>query len=292
MTTAPARPTPTRPTTPAKPTTPAAPAAKGFTVSNGPQQRGQRVILYGPEGSGKTTLASLIERSRFIDRDSDGTKGMHVSRVDGIDTFDDVISALSTPALWKDISTVIVDSGTVVQELATLAVVGVPKQGEAPKSLETVGGGYGKGYRMVYEKMLLFFAALDRHVEQGRNVVLICHSTTGNIPNPNGPDYLQHQLSLQQTSQGQLRTRAGGWADHVIFINRDVSVKEDTNKANATTGSRTLETVWSPWWVAKTRVFSVNGEERSLLPQIEYYDPRGEYAAHNTVLWQTLGFNK
>lgn len=289
MTTAPARPTPTRPTTPAKPTTPAAPAAKGFTVSNGPQQRGQRVIIHGPSGSGKTTLASLIEKSRFIDRDSDGTKGLHVSRVEGIDTFDDAMNALGTAALWTGIDTVVVDSGTAFQEMATLKVVGLPKPGETPKSIESFG--FGKGYRMLYETMLLLFAALDRHIEQGRNVVLVCHSTTGNTPNPSGEDYLQHQLALQQTNQGQLRTRAEGWADHVIFINRDVSVKEGSKKAGATTGSRSLQTVWSPWWVAKTRPFFVSGEKRSLPPEIEYYDPR-EYPAEAAEVWRLLGFNK
>lgn len=279
---------PVRPTPPAKPTTAAAPAAKGFTVSSGPKQKGQRVVIHGPSGSGKTTLASLIERARFIDRDSDGTKGLHVSRIDGIENFDQTITALRTPELWKDIDTIILDSGTAFQELATLAVVGVPKPGEAPKSIESFG--FGKGYRMVYEKMLMLLAALDAHVDQGRNVVLICHSITGNTPNPSGEDYLQHQLALQQNNQGQLRTRVEGWADHILFIARDVSVKEGTNKGTSK-GSRSIQTVWAPSWVAKTRPFLRGDQECGLPPEIEYYDPR-QYPTEAAEVWRLLGFNK
>lgn len=287
MTTAPARPTPTRPTTPAKPTT-AAPKTSKYTTSTGYKAGGKRVVVHGPPSSGKTSLCALIDKSKFIDRDSDGTAGLDVSRVDGVQTFDDVLEALNTPDLWKDVDTIVLDSGTAMQELATLKVVGQPKPGETPKSIESFG--FGKGYRMVYETMQLLLAALDRHVEQGRNVVLICHSIAGTTPNPSGEDYLQHQLALQQTNQGQLRTRVEGWAEHVFFISRDVSVAEGTNKGKSS-GSRTIQTVWSPSYVAKTRSFMLNGEKRSLPPEIEYYDPR-VYPVEAAEVWRLLGFNK
>lgn len=261
-----------------------------FTVSSGPQQRGQRIIIHGPSGSGKTTLAALIEKARFIDRDSDGSKGLRVSRVEGIETFDDAMLAMNTPALWEGINTVVVDSGTAFQQLATLSVIGETKLGEKPKSIEAVGGGFGKGFTMVGEKMNLLLANMDRHVEKGRNVVLICHSVTGEVSNPEGDNYLQHQLALMQTKSVHLRTRFEGWADHILFIARDVAV---TNGKGSSKGTRAIQTVWSPWWVAKTRTFITadDATERSLPTDIVYYDPRTDPEGAAEV-WRLLGFNK
>ena len=286
MTTPPARTTPSR-TAPTAPAAPASSTAK-FTTSTGMKSGGKRIVVHGPPSSGKTTLCSLIQRAKFIDRDSDGTAGLDVQRVDGVRTYDDVLEALNTPALWTGTDTIIVDSATAMQELATLKVVGKPAPGETPKSIESFG--FGKGYRMVYETMQLLLAALDRHVEQGRNVVLVCHSIAGTTPNPSGEDYLQHQLALQQNNQGQLRTRVEGWAEHILFISRDVAVAEGTNKGKSK-GTRAIQTVWSPSWVAKTRPFVVGGESCRLPTEIIYHDPN-QYPEDAAEVWRLLGLNK
>jgi hypothetical protein len=280
---APAR-TPSRPAP--KLTGGATPQGKKFQVSDGPTEGGKRIVVHGPPSSGKTTLCSLIQKARFIDKDSEGSQGLDVSRVDGVATFDDAIEALQTPALWEGIDTIVLDSATAFQQLATLKVVGTPKPGETPKSIESFG--FGKGYRHLFETMLLLLAALDRHIEQGRNVVLVCHSIVGNCPNPMGEDYSQHQLSLLQNNQGQLRTYVEGWAQHILFVNRDVTVKDGKGE---TKGTRAIQTVWSPWWVAKTRPFRVNGELRNLPTSIDYFDPN-KHPNDAAEVWRLLNLNK
>lgn len=279
------------PTTRTPPRTPPAstPTTKGkkFTTSHGPQVKGQRVVIHGPPSAGKTSLAALIKRGKFIDRDSDGTKGMKVSRVEGIASHADAIEALQTEELWADVGTIIVDSASAFQDLAIAQVVGPPGADGKVKSIESFG--FGKGYRMVYEEMMKLLAALDRHVDKGRNVVLVCHSTVGNVPNPAGEDFKQNQMDLMENGQGPLRKRVEGWADHILFIARDVAV---TDGKGSSKGTRAIQTVWSPWWVAKTRPFITANDatERSLPTDIVYYDPRTDPEGAAEV-WRLLGFN-
>jgi hypothetical protein len=133
-------------------------------------------------------------------------------------------------------------SATAFQQLATLKVVGTPKPGETPKSIESFG--FGKGYRHLFETMLLLLAALDRHIEQGRNVVLVCHSIVGNCPEPDGRGLFAAPALAPPEQSGpapHLRPRVG--RSTFLFVNRDVTVKDGKGE---TKGTRAIQTVWSP----------------------------------------------
>ena len=286
----PTRTPPTR-TTP-RPTPTGSPAAsstaKKFTKSSGARQQGQRIIVHGPPGVGKTTLVSLIDNVCFIDKNSDGTAGLDVSRVGGIETFDDAITALGTAELWTGIENIVLDSGSVFQRMAIERVVGKSKDGEAEKSIETVKGGFGKGYRFVYDAMHMLQQACDRHIEQGRNVILICHTTEGKVPNPAGEDFLQSRIDLIDNKQGPIRGRIEGWADHIFFIARDVAVSGGKGQSK---GTRAIQTQWSPWWTAKSRSFVAGGEQRSLSSEVMYPDPKKDPEGAAEI-WRLMGFNK
>ena len=54
-------------------------------ISTGTVPRAQKVVLYGVEGIGKTTLASKMPDALFIDTEG-GTAHMDVKRIDGVNT--------------------------------------------------------------------------------------------------------------------------------------------------------------------------------------------------------------
>lgn len=232
------------------PPPPAAPTSrKTFNVTKDNPPAGERIMLYGDGGLGKSTLASLLPDPVFLDVEA-STRKLDVARVGGVETWADMLDALRDESLWK-CKTVVVDSLTKAQELAvahTLATVKHEK-GQVVERIEDYG--FGKGYRHVFDTFLPLLAVLDRHVNKGRNVCVIAHQTTEKAPNPEGEDYLRYEPALQQPpKEGRIRDRVVSWCDHVFFLQLDKFVKD--NKAQGG-GSRTVYPQGRPTFVAKSR---------------------------------------
>jgi hypothetical protein len=252
---------PTRPgTTVPKP--PASQVSKSkITFAPIAKAKGQRVVLYGTGGVGKTTLACLAPGPvAFIDLD------------ESLPILQKQLQSISAPiplnisvASWKElraslqadgfdkVKTIVIDTATKAEELCiaeTLATV----RGEGGKVIHRIEDyGYGKGYQHTFDTFLPLLADLDKHVRAGRNVILVAHDCTTNVPNPNGTDYIRYEPRLQAPSSGKasIRYRMKEWADHVLFVGYDVAVDKD-RKAQGS-GTRTLYTSELPWFMAKSR---------------------------------------
>lgn len=216
---------------------------------------GHRIVIYGPGGIGKTTLCSQLPGPVAVfDLDESlgklGLEGM--LPVDGIESWQDMRTALQSDG-WDDVKTIVIDTATKAEELAvahTLATVKHEK-GHVLSSIE--GYGYGKGFQHVFEVFLPLLADLDRHCRAGRNVVLVCHDCTSNVPNPAGDDWLRYEPRLQSPSSGKasIRLRIREWADHVLFLGYDVDVDKDGKGRGC--GTRTIYTAELPHCMAKSR---------------------------------------
>lgn len=260
MTTATAtRPFPAQPTRPppgnGKPAAATLPLTVGAPVRFGAPSRthGHRVVLYGPGGIGKTTLAAQAPGPVvFIDLDDSlGRLGIEAQAVQGVDTWQALRDALHAPG-WDGVRTIVIDSATKAEELAiahTLASVPHEK-GHYVKSVEDYG--YGKGYGFVFDAFLPLLADLDAHCRQGRNVVLICHDCATTCPNPMGEDWLRWEPRLQSPNSGKasIRLRVREWADHLLWYGYDVAVKDGKGMGS---GTRTIYPTELPHCMAKSR---------------------------------------
>lgn len=250
------RPFPASP--PARPPAPqqnGLPLTQGGPVKFGPPSRtqGHRVVLYGPGGIGKTTLASQAPGPvAFVDLDDSlGRLGIDAQAVQGVETWQALRDALHAPG-WEGIRTIVVDSATKAEELAiahTLATVPHEK-GQFVKSVEDYG--YGKGYGFVFDAFLPLLADLDAHCRHGRNVVLICHDCATTCPNPMGEDWLRWEPRLQSPNSGKasIRLRVREWADHLLWYGYDVAVKDGKGMGS---GTRTIYPCELPHCMAKSR---------------------------------------
>jgi len=227
---------------------------------------GHRIVLYGPGGIGKTTLAAIAPGPvAFFDLDDSlgvlagQLPDVDVRPVSGASTWQDIRGALHAPG-WDapsggggGIKTIVIDSATRAEELATdWVIANVPH--DQNRRIERVEDyGYGKGYRHIYDTFLTLLADLDAHVRAGRNVILVAHEATEKHPNPQGEDWLRSEPRLQHTSKNSIRERARDWCDHLLFVGYDVEVKDGRGRSS---GTRTLWPTEQPHCMAKSRTLA------------------------------------
>lgn len=216
-------------------------------------------MIYGTGGIGKTTLACLAPGKVAL---ADGDESM----ADLKDEFEriDVPLPLLIPATnwqtlcdalksdgWNGIRTIGIDV-TVAEEWCIASLLKTVKVGNSyPTSLEDYG--YGKDVRYVYEHFLPLLGHLDRHVRQGRNVLLIAHECKPEEVNPTGQNYLRFEPRLRTSKRGEnsIRLRVKEWCSFVGYIAYDASINKD-KKAEGS-GTRTMYLTERPSFMAKQR---------------------------------------
>lgn len=220
---------------------------------------GHRVLVYGPGGIGKTTLAceapgtvAFFDLDESLPRLKSQIEPGHLPQTVQCDSWQDLRSALQSDG-WQDIKTIVIDSITKAEELCIAHTLATAKHEKGHLVQRVEDYGYGKGYQFVFDSFLPLLGDLDRHCRAGRNVILIAHDCTTNVPNPAGEDWLRYEPRLQSPSSGKasIRLRVREWADHVLFLGYDVAVdKEGKGKGS---GTRTLWPAELPHCMAKSR---------------------------------------
>jgi len=246
---------------------------KAFGRSRGTSRAAHRVLIYGPGGVGKSSLAAAAPGVIFADLER-GSEDFDVERVKGIETWGDLRLWLQSGD-FDGINSIAIDSITKAEELCAQHVIAnVPheKGGVVIRSIEDYG--WGKGFCHIAEEWRRLLFDLERHYHQGRNIVLIAHDQDGKAPNPDGEDFLRHQPRLQNTERASVLKATTEWCDHVLYIGYDASVKDGKAKGS---GTRAIYCSGTPTVIAKTR--SLPGDP------IPY--PKGD-----TTLWQILTVNK
>jgi hypothetical protein len=215
---------PTRPPMSKPPISKAVVSNKTFTIKPWVgSNEGEKIILYGASGIGKTTLAATAPNAVFIGVDDGARKirnpltGQPVLAIEGIETFADLRACLRTPNLFPAGTSLVIDTITQVQKLAeqyTFETVKV--SGQIAKSLEDYG--YGKGYRFLCETMRLLLTDMDPLVRAGVNIVLLAQDAPRTVKNPIGADWDEAGPELNATGNPNVRAEYCQWADHILRV--------------------------------------------------------------------------
>lgn len=203
-------------------------------------QYGKAIILAGIAGIGKTTLASKMDGSIIYDVEG-GAKLIECRRVDAPKTFPEIMDDmrdLFANAEAYNLKTLVVDT---VDKLESIAIQDMlssdPKN---PPTIEQYGGGYGKGYTAIAQKMENFTKVLDAFREKGITVVLIAHDKVVHLDNP---DTLTPYDTYSINVTKQTRPLLIAWADAVLYMARKVTTMEgNSGKTKAVRSERIVIT--------------------------------------------------
>jgi len=225
---------------------------------------GHKFCLYGTGGIGKTTLGcyapapvGYVDIEQSLDKLSsqlpEDVKN-NVMPLTGITDYAALRTALRSDG-WESIKTIVIDSATVLEQMIVRWVIdNIPHEKGKSVQINSIDDyGFGKGYTLVYEEFNMFLSLLDKHVQQGRNVILIAHECISNVPNPAGEDWIRYEPRLQSPASGKssIRLRLKEWVDHCVFLAYDIAVNKD-NKAIGG-ASRTLYCSETPSCMGKSR---------------------------------------
>lgn len=216
-----------------------------LSITRGPRLRALGVVLYGPEGIGKSTLASQFPSPIFIDLEH-GTDTMDIARTDTPKTFNDVLTLMTMNLEEDEFKTVVIDTADKLEQLITAHVL------EAHHLNSIEDAGYGKGYTYIAEEFVRFLRKCGELIDAGKNVVIVAHAMMRKFEQPDEMGaYDRWELKLSKKAAPLVKE----WADMVLFLNYKTTVVTDekTKSKKARGGKRVMYATHHPAWDAKNR---------------------------------------
>ena len=221
-----------------------------FPINKGIVPTAKKVVIYGPEGIGKTTFAARFPAPVFIDTEG-STKEYDVARFPAPTSWqmllDEVAEVKKNPQICR---TLVIDTADWAEAACFAHVISANQC----KSIEDFG--YGKGYVKAKEEFGKLLNELTEVVNAGVNVVVTAHAAMRKFEQPDEMgSYDRWEMKLYTSQKTNIAALLKEWADMVLFANyKTFAVKDkNSNKAKAQGGQRVMYTTHHPCWDAKNR---------------------------------------
>lgn len=220
-------------------------------VISGKIDKKKKVVLYGPEGIGKSSLAAQFPKPIFIDTEGSTTE-LTVDRLPKPSSW----TMLNQHVDWVKqqvgrFETLVIDT----VDWAEMLCIEFVCSNNNKKGIEDFG--YGNGYVYVKEELGRFLNKLSDVIDAGIHVVLTAHSQIVKFEQPDEMGaYDRYQLKLGKKTSSQTAPLVKEWADMVLFINYktySIATDDKGKKHKAQGGVRTIYTTHHPAWDAKNR---------------------------------------
>jgi hypothetical protein len=216
-----------------------------LNIIEGKEKRPLKIVIYGPEGIGKSTFASQFPDPLFIDTEG-GTSNLDIRRIKCNKSWNELISIVKeiydNPTICK---TVILDTADWSEFLCINAVC------EKYRKNNIEDFGFGKGYVYLLDEYSKLLTHLDCLIEVGINVVITAHAKPRKfeLPEEQGA-FDRYEMKLTRQVAPLLKE----WCDALFFVNYKIYViTTETNSKKAQGGKRVLYTTHNPAYDAKNR---------------------------------------
>lgn len=220
------------------------------------KDRPARVMIYGPEGVGKSTFGAKSDKPVFISpeggtdqlTDADGNP---VEELTGVRDWDTMRAKVKE--LIKDehpFKTLCLDSADWIENLCHKKIVGT-----SGKSIITVNGGYGAGFRAsqnLHAELLEDLSILRE--KKGMNIIVTAHAHVKGVKDPEMiDDYDAFEIKCHEFVSALWRE----WVDALFFVRFKTFIhqgEDETARARALSdGTRVVYTLKRPAFQAKNR---------------------------------------
>ena len=219
-------------------------------IIRGKQPSSKKVVIYGPEGIGKSTFASRFPDPVFIDTEG-STKDMDVARFEAPSSWTMLLEQVKYVKNHPEICKTLVIDTADWAEMRCIDHICAKFQKDGLEEF-----GYGKGYTYVHEEFGRLLNLLEEVVGVGIHVVLTAHAKMRKFEQPDELGaYDRWEMKLTKQSAPMVKE----WADMVLFANYKTFVvnvdgqgaQKGKNKAQG--GRRVMFTTHHPCWDAKNR---------------------------------------
>lgn len=211
----------------------------------------KKVVIYGPEGIGKSTFASQFPDPVFIDTEG-STNSMNVARLPKPTSWQMLLDEIQYVKSHPDVcKTLIIDT---IDWAESMCVQNICDKYQKT-GIEDFG--YGNGYVYTKEEIGRFLNKLSEIVEAGVNVVLTAHAQIRKFEQPDELGaYDRWELKLGKKTASQTSPLVKEWADMLLFANYktfSIAVDDKGQKRKAQGGERVMYTSHHACWDAKNR---------------------------------------
>lgn len=204
-----------------------------MNIIRGKQSHAQKVVVYGPEGVGKSTFAAQFPGAIFIDTEG-STDNLDVARVKPQSWTELTLDVEHFIAHPDELGTLIIDTADWAERMCIEHILAVNRW----KGIEDPG--YGKGYVYVAEEFGKMLNKLEQLKDRGVNVVLTAHAMLQKFEQPDEMNpYDRWTLKLSKKAAPMVKE----WADLMLFANYKtfvVTADKSGTKAKATGGTKRM----------------------------------------------------
>ena len=181
-----------------------------LNIIEGKEKRPLKIVIYGPEGIGKSSLASKMPFPLFIDTEG-STSSLDVRRIKCSKSWSELIDIIKEvqklPSICK---TLVIDTADWAEMLCTTAVC------EKYRKSSISEFPYGYGYVYLQDEFSRLLNLLDSLIEVGINVVVTAHAKPRKfeLPEEQG-SFDRYEMKLSKQVCPLLKE----WCDCLFFFN-------------------------------------------------------------------------